>query len=480
MSSDYTRPDGDLFDPQERARVLDEVDAILGQVIDGRYEVISRLGQGGMGFVWEARDLVRDGLPVVLKTLRPELVDNEKTAERFTREAMASATMDHENVIRVLGHGVTRDYGAYYVMERLVGADLGRAMEALGGPLSVARTFEIATQVAAALGAAHARGIVHRDLKPENVFLADRGGREVVKVLDFGLARLLDSGDKLTETGAVIGTPRYMAPEQCQGEKADPRADVYSLGLVMHEMLTGQQPYRALGTYEILGKKMFEDMPAPSALERPVVLDARLEAFVMRCLARNPADRPADGARMLEELVALREAVLSAPTTVASSPPPRITAPPTLPSRPPMTSPVATPASRPPARRSRAGLFAALAAVAVLLALGGLGVGAYLLFGRPRVEPIPPPAPALAAPAPVAPPAPAPAGPRIEVTSEPAGAEVRTSDGRVLGVTPLPLRIGEDVADGASVEILLTGYAPRTIAVWADVPTAHVTLHAEP
>ncbi len=305
MSDDYTRPDGDL-DERARASVVDQVDDILGQTIDGRYEVISRLGQGGMGFVWEARDLVMGGRPVVLKTLRPELVNNEKTAERFSREAMASAAIDHENVIVVLGHGVTKSYGAYYVMERLMGHDLAAAIAKHGGPLPVPRTLEIAIQVASALGAAHERGIIHRDLKPENVFLAERDGGEVVKVLDFGLARLLEAGNKLTETGAVIGTPRYMSPEQCQGERVTPSADVYSLALVMHEMLTARQPYQGLGTYEILGKKMFEDMLPPSRLDPPVELDARVEAFLMRCLTRAPSERPADGKRMMEAHLALR------------------------------------------------------------------------------------------------------------------------------------------------------------------------------
>ncbi|MCA9604520.1 MAG: serine/threonine protein kinase, partial [Myxococcales bacterium] len=211
MTDDYTRPDGDLFDERERDSIVDEVDDILGETLDGRYEVLSRLGSGGMGFVWEARDLLMQGRSVVLKTLRPELVNNEKTAERFSREAMASAAIDHENVIVVLGHGVTANFGAYYVMERLVGRDLAAEIAAEGGPLSAARTIDIATQVASALGAAHARGIIHRDLKPENIYLAQRGERQIVKVLDFGLARLLDAGNKLTETGAVIGTPRYMA-----------------------------------------------------------------------------------------------------------------------------------------------------------------------------------------------------------------------------------------------------------------------------
>lgn len=301
MTDDYTRPDTDLFPDEPTGSVMtEEVDAILGETIDGRYEVLSRLGQGGMGFVFEAKDLALGGQSVVLKTLRPQLVKDERSAQRFTREAMASARIDHPHVIKVTGYGVNEDHGAYYVMERLVGMDLGAVLNNATAPLSAQRTLHIAKQVASALAAAHRQGIVHRDLKPENIFLTTKDGDEdYVKVLDFGLARLLDA-TKLTETGAVIGTPRYMSPEQCRGQPVDPRADLYSLGAVMMEMLTGIQPYTGIGTFELLGKKMFEDVVAPSALEPPVHIDPRLEAFLMRLLSREPEPRPVDGGQLLE------------------------------------------------------------------------------------------------------------------------------------------------------------------------------------
>ncbi|MCB9598316.1 MAG: serine/threonine protein kinase [Sandaracinaceae bacterium] len=501
MSNDLTRPDGALYDDRDRASVVDEVDDILGQVIDGRYEVVSRLGSGGMGFVWEARDVVR-GQNVVLKTLRPELVNNEKTAERFLREAMASASIDHENVILVLGHGVTSSYGAYYVMERLVGMDLAAAMRKHGGPLPVELTLDLAEQVASALGAAHARGIIHRDLKPENIYLSEKDGREVVKVLDFGLARLLDAGNKLTETGAVIGTPRYMAPEQCQGEKADPRADVYSLALVMHEMLTARQPYREFGTYEILGKKMFEEMAPPSALDPPVILDPRLEALLMRCLSKAPEPRPADGAQMLEALVALREELRSgAPPVVAPSvrppvgserpPAPASVAPPPAPApevaKTMAMAHYAAPSSRPEmaaaAPASKRGVPAWAIAIATAVIVVGLGVGAFagwMWLSQEPVEAAPrqaaPVAPAPPTPTPVVAPAARPA-PIVRVTSEPRGAEVRAAGGRLLGETPLEVHIGDDLEDGASVELSMEGYASRVITVSGEVPTAHVMLH---
>jgi len=469
MSDDYTRPDGGLADAHSYGAFTDQVDDILGQTIDDRYEIVSRLGAGGMGFVYEARDLILDGRVVVIKMLRPELVNNETTAERFTREAMAQAAIDHPNVIRVDQHGVTEAYGAYYVMERLTGQDLGARLTERG-PLSVTETLRIAAQVASALGAAHARGIIHRDLKPENIFLVDEGGgREHVKVLDFGLARLLDAGNKLTETGAVIGTPRYMAPEQTAGEKADVSADVYSMGLVMHEMLTGKQPYAGLGTYEILGKKMFEDPAPPSALDPPVILDPRVEAFVMRCLAREPSERPAPRDALGKEIAALREA-LQRPSD----------RPPAAPEPTPAFAP--QPASTPAPAPSRgvpwvwiAALFAALLTGAVVLVA--------ILWGalEPRAVPLEADRTPTPAPAPISDPTPAPAPvpETIIVDSEPAGAEVRAA-GRALGVTPATIRVPDDVADGSEVELVLEGYQPRRIQVSSSVPHTHVMLHPVP
>jgi len=470
MSEDYTRPDGGLADAQSYGAFTDQVDDILGETIDGRYEIISRLGAGGMGFVYEARDVVLDGRVVVLKTLRPELVNNETTAERFTREAMAQAAIDHPNVIRVIRHGVTQEYGAYYVMERLIGQDLGARLTSRG-PLSVSQTLRIVADVAAALGAAHARGIIHRDLKPENIFLVDEGdGADHVKVLDFGLARLLDAGNKLTETGAVIGTPRYMAPEQTAGEKAAPSADVYSMGLVMHEMLTGIQPYAGLGTYEILGKKMFEDYGPPSALDPPVDIDPRVEAFLMRCLAREPSERPGDGDALAKEVARLREALQrpsDRPPAASSAPPPV--------SAPPGVSVTAPPKARGVPWLWIGALFAALVTGAIVLIAilwGALEPRAVPLDATPTPTRTPTPDPDPT-------PTPDPAPETVIVDSEPAGAEVRAR-GRAVGVTPATLRVPDDVGDGAEVELVLEGYQPRRIHVSSDVPHTHVMLHPVP
>jgi len=490
-----------------------EVDDILGAVIDGRYEVVTRLGQGGMGFVYEARDLALDGREVVLKTLRPELVNNERTAERFNREAMMQARIAHENVIVVTGHGVTKDYGAYYVMERLVGQDLGALLKTLNHPLPVHRILSITKQVAAALGAAHANEIVHRDLKPENIFLTTKSdGTEHVKVLDFGLARMLDAGNKLTETGAVIGTPRYMAPEQCHGQKADSRADIYSLGLVMYEMLSGEMPYQRLSTYEILGKKMFDDVQPLSEKVPPIQVDPRIEAFVMRCLSKTRDARIRDGAAMGSELEILEKQLQSpvapragdgraVPKTMRISSAPVLAAPPPTGIRPPSAVPsapgraAASPTVVPAAPRKRArALWMAVAAFGVVV-VTGLGIAGLVLFlTRTAAEVsespsiVAPPAapetpPTVSDSAPVAPvetaEAPAAASPAIHVRSEPPGAEVRHGE-RVIGHTPLELRVPEDVAEGDTVELSLAGYTTRAIRISAAVPTAHVRLHASP
>ncbi len=469
-------------------RPVPDPDDIVGQTIDGRYQVLSRIGAGGMGFVFEARH-AQLGQTLVLKTLRPELLSSATITERFVREAQSATRIRHPHVIDVKDFGVHPRFGAYYVMERLDGRDLQALTEA-EGPVPAARAIRILTQVAGALGAAHRVGVIHRDLKPANVFLVAQGAEpDFVKVLDFGLAKVMGANRRLTETGQVLGTPRYMAPEQCAGERVDARADVYSAGMLLWQLLTGQEPYAEMGTYEILGQKMFEEMRAPSALEPPVRVPSRVEALLMRCLSKDPAARPADGAALHAELEHLARDPRDAPPT----PPGGSVAPPSAPS-PPVPSPSAPPprasSAPPPPPRSR-GLIAGATSIALVLAAAGVAL--YLAL-RPAPDRSPPPTPPtvgpaarLASPSPPdprpadPPPADPPAAPRpapavIAVRSDPPGAEVRTGD-RVLGVTPLDIRVPGDVPEGATVRIALEGYAPREITILRGVPSAHVQLH---
>jgi serine/threonine protein kinase len=235
----------------------------------GPYEVVSPLGAGGMGEVYRARD-TRLGREVVLKVLPEHLATDPDRLKRFEREVKATAALSHPNVLTVFDVGSERGR-AFVVTELLEGTTLGSLLRA--GPLPVRRALESAAQTARGLAAAHARGIVHRDLKPDNLFLADTG---VLKILDFGLARLRreDGGESqlttqsdFTASGAVLGTVAYMSPEQAKGLNVDARSDLFSLGVVLHEMLSGRHPFRRTSSAETVSAILRDEPPDLGALE---------------------------------------------------------------------------------------------------------------------------------------------------------------------------------------------------------------------
>ncbi|HEX9259218.1 MAG TPA: protein kinase, partial [Acidimicrobiales bacterium] len=208
-------------------------------VFNDRYEIQSRLGRGGMADVFLGHDRLLDR-PVAVKVLFPEYANDPAFVERFRREAQAAANLSHPNVVAVYDWGQA---GSTYfiVMEYVAGRTLGEVVRS-DGPLMPQRAADIASDVAAALGFAHRNGVVHRDVKPGNILVATNG---TVKVADFGIARALNSAAEqgLTQAGAVMGTATYFSPEQAQGANPDPRSDLYSLGIVMHEMVAGQPPF---------------------------------------------------------------------------------------------------------------------------------------------------------------------------------------------------------------------------------------------
>jgi eukaryotic-like serine/threonine-protein kinase len=252
-----------------------------GDILVGRYEVDSLLGRGGMGSVYSAFDRTL-GRDVAIKVLAAELVEDELFIERFDREARAAASLSHRNVVAVFDSGV--DGGVrFIVMERVSGRTLSALLRE--GPLPVARAVEIALSVAHALGAAHAHGIVHRDVKPGNVMVGDGGE---VKVLDFGIARALDA-TSLTRATTVIGTAGYLSPEQANGGPVDARSDLYGLGCVIYEMLTGRPPFVADSAAALVNQHATRPPGRPSR-RRPEG-SAALDEVVLRCLAKDPGER---------------------------------------------------------------------------------------------------------------------------------------------------------------------------------------------
>ncbi len=266
---------------------------LIGAEVDGRYRVMELIGEGGMGKVYLAEH-VEIGKRVALKVLHQSYSRMPDLVERFRREARAASKIGHPNIVDVTDSGTTNDGSVYFVMEYLEGVELGSVIEREGA-IDIARALRITGQICRALSAAHREGIIHRDLKPENIYLITRdGSADVVKVLDFGIAKTTEAEAarerRLTSPGMAMGTPEYMAPEQAAGRPADARTDVYALGAIMYEMVTGVPPYSGDNFMEILTKKATSDPPPPLTI-RPD-LPVQIADLVMASMARNPDDRP--------------------------------------------------------------------------------------------------------------------------------------------------------------------------------------------
>lgn len=286
------------------------VDPLIGHTLDEKYRLEARLGVGGMGTVYRARHLLIDR-PVAIKVLNPRFVEDDAARTRFRREARAAGRLQHANAVTVTDFGQSQDGYVYLVMELLEGRTL-REVLAKEAPLDTARAVSLMLQISAAVGAAHEAGIIHRDLKPANIFIVQHAEvPAVVKVLDFGIAKLaadsLDEDDlkALTQVGAMIGTPRYMSPEQCDGADLTPAADVYSLGVILYELLSGTVPFSGTSPLAIALKHTSEIPRSPR--EFVASIPPALEQLVLRALEKSPADRPANAAEFRKELLGIAE-----------------------------------------------------------------------------------------------------------------------------------------------------------------------------
>jgi tRNA A-37 threonylcarbamoyl transferase component Bud32 len=486
---------GEVFCPNDGARLApkhdsaghpqhrrSEADALVNQVLGGRYKIIRKIGEGGMGIVYEAEHVMIEKR-VGLKVLREDFSSREDVVERFRQEAKSASRIGHPNIIDISDFGVTPSGANYFVMELLSGHDLATELEKKG-PLQAPRAMALAVQCARALGAAHAKGIVHRDMKPENIFLLRReSGEDYVKIVDFGIAKMSDietdgqPGRKLTKTGMIFGTPEYMSPEQAGGKKLDHRVDIYAMGIILYELLTGRVPFVGDTFMGILTQHMFETA-APIAAANPAAqVPPELERIIFKALAKNPDDRYQSMEELANDLLGLSGQPGSSGSwagPVASSPPPPGTF--THPGyqeqratgdvRAPRLH-VATPATElTPEKRASS---SALVWVAVAVAL--LGGGGFFALRGSGAEPAPAPAavaPATPAPAPAPPSAPPPVAPApapstqvtVHVDSEPEGARVVAGGKEVCSGTPcdFPAERGKEV----EVELSKNGFRPTT------------------
>jgi serine/threonine protein kinase len=281
-------------------------DVLPGTELDGKYRLAERIGSGGFGAVFRARHLALER-DVAVKVFRPAPGNDSAVGlARFQREGASASLVSHPNAVQVFDAGVSPEGIVYLVMELLVGRSLAEELR-IAGPLPLGRAARVTVEMCGALAAAHARGLEHRDIKPDNIFLHQGRDGETVKVVDFGIAKqsgLEGSGD-LQETRGLVGTPSYMAPERLQGEAGGARADVYSAGVTVYEMLAGTLPY-PIGERSLLEQMMRQlaDPPVPLRSVAPHVPEAVADV-VMRCLSRDPAERPG--------IEALAEALASVP-----------------------------------------------------------------------------------------------------------------------------------------------------------------------
>jgi serine/threonine-protein kinase len=469
----------------------------------GPYTIVRRLGAGAMGEVYQGRHR-HMGRDAAIKVLRAELTEDSEVVSRFFTEARATAAVHHPAIVQIFDCDVDRGGRAFIVMEFLVGEDLAQRLSpgrSFAGQWHVLRA--IGRQVAGGLGAAHAAGIVHRDLKPANIFLVGAPAEPAVKIVDFGIAKLLQregAAHAQTQTGHILGTPLYMSPEQARGAKAiDHRTDVYALGCVLFEMITGKPPFVRRGAAEVIVAHLNEKAPRASSLE-PSVPPA-LDELVAQMLAKDPESRPqsmTDVAARLAEPAAGHVATMLLPS--AGSEPvaaPQKSATPA----PGVPVPVARAAEASETRlferaasttlRSSAAEVAAAtdvvsrsarrppwaaigaAAVVVIAAVGFvvLRAGGRASAPEPVVAAAPAAAPATTLPA-------APVLRRISFTSEPAGAEVWIDDeAAARGRTPLTIELAAGTP--ARAVLRLPAHEPVSLAIdGQDAGARHVVLPA--
>ncbi len=287
----------------------DDDGVALGSVLDGRYRIDAVIGIGGMGRVYRGEH-TGIGRAVAIKVLHADLGRNKEAAQRFQREALASGRLDHPNIVGVSDFGTIEHVGLYLVMESLEGEPLGDRL-ARERTIHWLEAIEIARYVLTGLRHAHDRGVVHRDIKPDNIFLARKDGDQIIKILDFGIAKLYAGSTEdpaMTRAGLTVGTPAYLSPEQAVGGSITPASDLYSMSIVLYEMLTGRAPFEDKDPLAMLTAHVSREAPAISDIAPDLKLPAGLEDVVRRGMAKMAAERTSSAIEYIAQLDAVVEA----------------------------------------------------------------------------------------------------------------------------------------------------------------------------
>ena len=303
------------------------VESLVGSTLAGRYKIEALLGEGGMGAVYLAQHIgIRKR--VAIKVLHPETSQNPELVARFEREAIAAAHVEHPNITAATDFGRAENGQFFLALEYLEGKRLRDVLS--DGPMPALRAIHIVEQVAQALERSHQLGVIHRDLKPENIMLVPRpGDPDFVKVLDFGLAKVVPAGEArpegltgnklVTQTGSIFGTPRYMPPEQCVGGITDGRSDLYSLGLVLYEMLAGVHPIAAKSTLMVISHQLATPTPPMRQIAPQVAVPPALEALVMRLTEKQPESRLPSAAALITALKEIKDELSRSPASGAQA-----------------------------------------------------------------------------------------------------------------------------------------------------------------
>ncbi len=513
-------------------------DPLIGRVIADRFKIVSLIARGGMGKVYRAEQAPL-GRVCAIKVLNPNYNGDADPEfhRRFFREASITSKITHPNSVTIFDYGKTDDDIYFMAMEYLEGQTLHMALRE-GGVMNEIRVGKITSQICRALREAHKLGVIHRDLKPANIFLTHAGSRpapdasgsmppaseeeaDFVKVLDFGLVKHLSERpeEQLTQTGLFMGSPKYMAPEQIQGGHVDERTDIYSLGIIMYEMLAGKVPFERATSVNILMAHVGEPPPPMRAVNPNLVCSPAFEEIVMSCIAKDPKERissmdallqairRAHGGSLTGQLAAVVASGAYAPVVAGSAPPPMVSSAPGAMSASGSHSAMGilrAEASNDTASgviadaQPRSKLWILLGVVAAALIGGGLGMLAFhwtspeagATAAPPRTASPPESAPVTAsAAAPIASSAspvtssaataevPATKQAMFEITTDPPGASVR-EDGKELlcASTPCAVTFKSDAAKPHKLVITRTGFKPETRIVKATDPSLHVKL----